>query len=159
MDKLIHKLNQDVGERTVVGVKNGIRSHTYFSDVLDIVNKAKDCDADCLVTLGAGSLTDAAKVDSLALANDATSRDELETLDPESPTYRRTLKPAKVPIIWIPTSLSADEYTSLAGTTDDKTHHKHVFEHPSMGPRLVILDPELSKTHLSEYGLVLGSGL
>ena len=41
------------------------RSHTYFSDVLDIVNKAKDCDADCLVTLGAGSLTDAAKVVSL----------------------------------------------------------------------------------------------
>ena len=146
VDRLVHKLNHDLGERTVVGVKNGIRPHTYFSDVLDIVNKAKDCDADCLVTLGAGSLTDAAKVISLALANNATSRDELETLKPDSPTYHETLKPAKVPIICIPTSLSAGEYTSIAGATDDRTHHKHAFEHPSISPRLVILDPELSKT-------------
>lgn len=146
VDRLIHKLDQDLGERTVVGVKNGIRSHTYFSDVLDIVNKSKDCDADCLVTLGAGSLTDAAKVVSLALANNATDWDELGTLHSDSPTYRKMLKPAKVPIICIPTSLSAGEYTSFAGATDDKTHHKHPFAHTSMGPRLVILDPVLSKT-------------
>ena len=146
VDKLVHKLNQEVGERTVVGVKNGIRSHTYFSDVLDIVNEAKDCDADCLVTLGASSLTDAAKVVSLALANDATNWDGLETLVLESLTDSKALKPARVPIICIPTSLSAGEYTSLVGTTDDRTHQKHAFEHPSMGPRLVILDPELSKT-------------
>lgn len=110
VDKLIHKLNQDVGDRTVVVKKIGIQSHTYLSDVLDIVNKAKDCDADCLVTLGAGSLTDAAKVVSLALANNAASRDELETLDPDSPSHRKMLKPARVPIICIPTSLSAGEY-------------------------------------------------
>ena len=146
VDRLIHKLNQGLGERTVVGVKNGIRSHTYFSDVLDIVNKAKDCNADCLVTLGAGSLTDAAKVVSLALANNATNWDEFDTLRSDSPTYRKTLQPATVPIICIPTSLSAGEYTSFAGATDDRTHHKHVFAHPSIGPRLVILDPELSKT-------------
>ena len=146
VERLIYRMNQDLGERTVVGVKNGIRPHTYFSDVLDIINKAKDCNADCLVTLGAGSLTDAAKVVSLALANNATNWNELGTLQSDSPTYRKTLKPARVPIICIPTSLSAGEYTSLAGATDDRTHHKHVFEHPSIGPRLVILDPELSKT-------------
>ncbi len=146
VDRLINILNKGLGERTVVGVKNGIRSHTYFSDVLDIVNKAKDCNADCLITLGAGSLTDAAKVVSLALANNATNLDELETLHSDSPTYRKELQPAKVPIICIPSSLSAGEYTSLAGATDDITHHKHPFEHPSIGPRLVVLDPDLSKT-------------
>ena len=146
VDRLIDTLNQDLGERTVVGVTNGIRSHTYFLDVLDIINKAKDCNADCLITLGAGSLTDAAKVVSLALANNATNVDELDTLHSDSPTYRGTLQPAKVPIICIPTSLSAGEYTSIGGATDDRTHHKHPFQHPSIGPRLVILDPELSKT-------------
>ncbi len=145
VDRLINTLNQDVGEQTVVGVKKGIRSHTYFSDVLDIVNEAKKCNTDCLVTLGAGSLTDAAKAVSLALANNATNWDELETLHSDSPTYRKTLQPAKVPIICIPTSLSAGEYTSLAGATDDQTHHKHPFQHPSIRPRLVIIDPELSK--------------
>ena len=144
--RLINALNQDAGEQTVVGVREGIRSHTYFSDVLDIVNEAQKCNADCLVTLGAGSLTDAAKVVSLALANNATNWDELETLHSDSRTYRKKLKPAKVPIICIPTSLSAGEYTSLAGATDDRTHHKHPFQHPTIGPRLVIIDPELSKT-------------
>ena len=146
VDRLIDIVNQGLGERTVVGVTNGIRSHTYFLDVLDIINKAKACNADCLITLGAGSLTDAAKVVSLALANNATNVDELDTLHSDSPTYRGTLQPAKVPIICIPTSLSAGEYTSLGGATDDRTHHKHPFQHPSIGPRLVILDPELSKT-------------
>ena len=146
VDRLIDTLNQGLGERTVVGVTNGIRSHTYFLDVLDIINKAKACNADCLITLGAGSLTDAAKVVSLALANNATNVDELDTLHSDSPTYRGTLQPAKVPIICIPTSLSAGEYTSLGGATDDRTHHKHPFQHSSIGPRLVILDPELSKT-------------
>lgn len=146
VDRLINTLNQGLGERKVVGVKNGIRPHTYFSDVLDIINKAKDCNADCLITLGAGSLTDAAKVVSLALANNATNLDELDTLHSDSPTYRKTLQPATVPIICIPTSLSAGEYTPGAGATDDRTHHKHPFVHPSIAPRLVILDPELSKT-------------
>ena len=156
VDKLIHKLNQEVGEQTVVGVKNGIRSHTYFSDVLDIVSEAEDCGADCLVTLGAGSLTDAAKVVAVALANNATSRNGLETLVLESRTNSKTLKPARVPIICVPTSLSGGEYTSLAGTTDDRTHQKHAFEHPSMGPRLVILDPELSKTTPARIWLSTG---
>ena len=146
VNRLIDTLNQGLGERTVVGVKKGIQPHTYFPDVLDIINEAKDCKADCLITLGAGSLTDAAKVVSLALANNVTSLDELDTLHWDSPTYRKTLQPAKVPIICIPTSLSAGEYTSHSGATDARTHHKHPFAHPSIRPRLVILDPELSKT-------------
>ena len=96
VDRLVNTLNQGLGERTVVGVKKGIRPHTYFSDELDIINEAKDCNADCLITLGAGSLTDAAKVVSLALANNVTNSDELDTLHWDSPTYRKTLQPAKV---------------------------------------------------------------
>ena len=107
--------------------------------------------------MGAGSLTDAAKVVSLALANNATTLDELKTLHSDSPTYRKTLQPAKLPIICIPTSLSAGEYTSLAGATDDRTHHKHPFEHPSIGPRLVILDLELSK--ITPERIWLSSGI
>ena len=34
----------------------------------------------------------------------------------------------------------------MAGATNSLTHHKHSFQHPSMGPRIIILDPELSIT-------------
>lgn len=106
--------------------------------------------ADCLVTLGAGSLTDAAKVVSLALANDATTPKDLETLYEDSPTKRQVIEAATVAIICIPTSLSAGEYTSIVGATNEKTHHKHAFTHPSIGPRLVILDPELFQANARE---------
>ena len=49
-----------------------------------------------------------------------------------------------VPIISIPTSLSAGEYSDFAGGTNDKTHRKHSFQKPLRGPRLIILDPELT---------------
>jgi alcohol dehydrogenase class IV len=47
-----------------------------------------------------------------------------------------------IPITSVPTTLSAAEYSSIAGATDDTNHYKHVFQAPS--PRLVILDPQLA---------------
>ena len=45
-----------------VGTRHGMTPHTLWSEVLEIVQDAKDVEADLLVTLGAGSLTDAAKI-------------------------------------------------------------------------------------------------
>lgn len=51
-----------------------------------------------------------------------------------------------MPIISIPTSLSAGEYSNFAGGTNDQTHRKHSFQKPLLGPRLIVLDPELTAT-------------
>jgi len=64
----------------------------------------------------------------------------------DSTTIGNPILPTKVPIVCIPTSLSAGEYTPNAGATNDETHHDHSFQHLSIGPRLIILDPELSRT-------------
>lgn len=56
---------QDVLDGTVVGVRKGIRPHTPWDDILEIVKDVKEKDADLIITLGAGSLTDGAKVISL----------------------------------------------------------------------------------------------
>lgn len=146
LSTLITALETTLGPNAVVGVKRGVKPHTHYSDILPIVSEAKAANADILVTLGGGSLTDAAKVVALALANDATTKDALESLYFDSPTSRDPLLPATVPIVCIPTSLSAGEYTPLAGATNDETKHKHSFQHPSVGPRLIILSPELSTT-------------
>lgn len=146
MDKLTSAIEDKSSNCQVVGVMKGVKSHTYYSDVLKIAKEAKETQTDCLVTLGAGSLTDAAKMVSLALANDATTVNELDTLYAISPTLRDPILTAKIPVICIPTSLSAGEYTPNAGATNDETHHKNSFQHVSMGPRLIILDPGLSRT-------------
>jgi alcohol dehydrogenase class IV len=63
---------------------------------------------------------------------------------------------SKVPIISIPTSLSAGEYSDFAGGTNDETHRKHSFQAPILGPRLIILDPELTATTPDKIWLSTG---
>ena len=71
--------------------------------------------------------------------------DDLATLA-EGPDKRDQIKAPTVPIISVPTSLSAGEYSNFAGGTNDQTNRKHSFQHPVRGPQLVILDPELAET-------------
>ena len=49
----------------IAGLRIGMKSHTYWSEVLDVARDCRACNADLIVTLGAGSLTDAAKIVSL----------------------------------------------------------------------------------------------
>jgi alcohol dehydrogenase class IV len=49
----------------VVGTRVGMKPHTLWSEILEIVAEARSSKADLLLTLGAGSLTDAAKIVSL----------------------------------------------------------------------------------------------
>lgn len=44
-----------------------MQSHTLWSEVLEIVHDARRVEADLLLTLGAGSLTDGAKVVALVI--------------------------------------------------------------------------------------------
>ena len=54
------KLQNALGSK-VVGVRKGIKPHTPWDDIVEIVNDIREKDADIIVTLGAGSLTDGAK--------------------------------------------------------------------------------------------------
>lgn len=56
---------QDALSEKVAGVRVGMKSHTYWSEVLEVARACRNCEADLIVTLGAGSLTDAAKIVSL----------------------------------------------------------------------------------------------
>lgn len=45
-----------------MGVRRGIKPHTPWDEVLEIVEEVRVKEVDVIVTLGAGSLTDGAKV-------------------------------------------------------------------------------------------------
>lgn len=80
-----------------------------------------------------------------ALANEIRTPEELGTLA-EGPNKRKNIKTPTVPIISVPTSLSAGEYSNFAGGTEDSSKRKYSFQPPIRGPELVILDPELAQT-------------
>ena len=57
----VQQLQSALGDK-VVGVRKGMTPHTLWSEILEITQEAKALHADLLITLGAGSLTDGAKI-------------------------------------------------------------------------------------------------
>jgi len=147
----------------------GMTPHTMMSEVLEVVEDARNVEADCIVTLGGGSLSDAAKLVSFvshlspilhqctnqvqALANNVHNKSDLQKLPyiGKETVYPPALA-SKIPIIYIPTSLSGGEYSVYSGTTDDETHTKYQFAHLS-NRHLSLSSPALSpeRPHLT-YG-------
>ncbi|KAL3494956.1 alcohol dehydrogenase [Aspergillus germanicus] len=131
---------------SIIGKRIGMKPHTLWSEVLEITADARACEADLILTLGGGSLTDGAKVVAFALANNAKTFEDLETLcmgKNQEPPSALDLKPSSVPIVSVPTTLSAGEYSNFAGATNDNTQRKQSFQAPSRGPQLIVLDPQL----------------
>ncbi|RMJ09232.1 hypothetical protein CDV36_011160 [Fusarium kuroshium] len=144
----LDRLTTVLGDR-VAGVRIGISPHTPIAQVLEVVEDARGRDIDCLVTLGAGSLTDAAKLVRLALANSATTEEDMNTLwgtAKSNPSLRKDIVKPTIPLIHIPTSLSGGEYQAIAGGTESQGHAKRTFHCEKVDPELVIQDPELCLT-------------
>lgn len=156
--------NSDVRDRfqkalgnKVVGVRIGMKPHTLWSEILEVLDDMRPLDVDCIVSVGAGSLTDAIKVIAWALANEVRNEDDLaELADRKSSGYTDS-KPPTIRSIAVPTSLSGGEYTSFAGATNDKTWSKELFSPPVQNPQVVVLDPEVVAT--TPVRLFLGSGI
>jgi maleylacetate reductase len=129
----------------LAGVSAKIGAHTPRMDVVAAANAARDIRADALLTLGGGSITDAAKMVALCLGNDVTAPEQLDALrariSPDGKTERPAVRPPAIRSIAIPTTLSAGEFTWFAGCTDTARRVKESFSHPLMLPQSVILDP------------------
>ncbi|KAL3481523.1 hypothetical protein BJX99DRAFT_253447 [Aspergillus californicus] len=103
---------------SLVGQRVGMKPHTLWSEVLDIAAEARACEADVFLTIGGGTLTDGAKAVVLALANSARTFDDLHSImasQTEAPARDpATSSPNYIPIISVPTTLSAAEYSCIA---------------------------------------------
>ncbi|KAI1869641.1 uncharacterized protein JN550_005622 [Neoarthrinium moseri] len=139
----VANLQAALGTR-LAGVRVGMRPHTHWGEILEMTAAARRAGADLLVTLGASSLTDAAKVIALCLANDVCTVAELEAAHPGSRTGGEEVRPPRVPVVCVPTSLSGAEYSATGGATHDGTGRKWSFAGPGVAPpALVVLDPAL----------------
>jgi alcohol dehydrogenase class IV len=141
----------------VVGTRTGFLPHTRWNQVVDCAKDCKLKNPDVIITLGAGSLTDAVKVICWMLANNVMDAETLDSMNSFNPNHREDWKPPTIRQVAIPTSLSGGEYQSIAGVTkDDGTDQKCLFTPPAMNPSLVILDPELTMTTPASIWLSTG---
>ncbi len=129
-----------------VSVISGIRAHTPRSDVVRIASALRDADA--VVSLGGGSVCDAVKAARLALANGIVDADDIDRLRhppaSEDVSDKGLNRSPTLPHLAIPTTLSASEYTSFAGVTDERGPRKEALSAIGMAPDIVILDPAMT---------------
>jgi alcohol dehydrogenase len=116
---LLDQLTTSAGTRCAA-VFRGVRQHVPWSAVTELQAEIQRVNADCLISFGGGSPIDSAKV---AIFKEV-DRDLIH--------------------IAVPTTLSAGEYTPVAGVTDEATKVKSGVSDPRILPRSVINDPALT---------------
>jgi alcohol dehydrogenase class IV len=153
---------QDALGSKIVGVRYGMAPHTPWEDVFEVVDDLKAKEPDLIVTLGGGSLADGIKLARVFVPNHITTMEgvnalyekcKISTTKQDVPT---DVKPATIPVINVPTTLSGGEFTHAGGATDLKSGHKMVLMHPSMYADLVVFDPALSLSTPERFWMSTG---
>jgi maleylacetate reductase len=156
----IAKVRQTLGAR-FAGIFDRMPPHTPRSAVIAAAAAAREAGADLLVTIGGGSVTDGGKAVQLCLANDIRTAEALDAFRPVSGPGGilgpPPSKPPSVRQITAPTTLSAGEFSAIAGVTDERRRVKELFRHPLIIPRTVVLDSAIT-LHTPEW-LWLSTGI
>jgi len=143
------------------GVFARMPPHTPRRAVIEAAAAAREAGADLIATVGGGSVTDGAKAIQLCLANDIRTPEALDDYrpvkGPDDALGPPPCKPPTVRQITVPTTLSAGEFSAIAGVTDERRRVKELFRHPQIIPRTVMLDPAIT-AHTPQW-LWLSTGI
>ena len=151
----IGKIRNALGARCVA-VFDAMPQHTPREAVIAAAEQARAAEADLIVTIGGGSITDGAKAVQLCLANNISSVDGIDTIRAVKGVVP-PIKPPTVRQVSVPTTIAGGEFTSIAGVTNSRTKVKEMLRHELAIPRAVILDPAIS-VHTPEW-LFLSTGI
>src|SRR5580704_6597967 len=151
----IAKIERALGGRCA-GIFDAMPQHTPREAVIAAAEQARAANADVIVTVGGGSITDGAKAVSLCLANDVRSVEGIDTIR----AVKGVVPPMKAPTvrqISVPTTIAGGEFTSICGITNQRTKVKEMLRHELAMPRVVILDPAMT-VHTPDW-LFLSTGI
>jgi len=124
---LLGRITRPLGDRCVL-VFAEAKQHVPSCSVTDLVRAIDRHRADCVISFGGGSPIDTVKaaIHSLIVERAAPSAGD-------GPAH-----------IAIPTTLSAGEFTAVAGITDEDTRVKRAISDARLAPRLVYMDPTVT---------------
>ena len=155
--RLVREVTSALGDRCV-GRFSDIHAHSPREAVIAGAALARSSQADHLLAIGGGSVTDATKTMLVALWRDVRDVDMLATLaSKRGAASLAVLDSDRMRMTAVPTTLSAAEFTASAGITDVQRKVKLSFAHPKMAPLAAIIDP--AATLETPMELMLSTGM
>jgi alcohol dehydrogenase len=138
--RLVATLKAALG-KTLVASFDSIPEHSGTKVVTQGAETAADARADLLLAVGGGSASDTAKAIAILLAEGGPLSRHHTVFVPPDRYVQQPLPHPKLPIIVIPTTLSAAEVTPGLGIRDEENGKKLLFWDLKLTPRLILLDP------------------
>jgi maleylacetate reductase len=151
----IEKIRNSLGSRCAATF-DAMPPHTPREAVIAAAERARAANADLIVTVGGGSITDGAKAVQICLANGVRSVDDIDRVRSNKGVVPPMTAPS-VRQISVPTTIAGGEFSALAGVTNQRTKVKELLRHDLVMPRAVILDPAVTR-HTPEW-LWLSTGI
>jgi maleylacetate reductase len=151
----IEKIRQALGSRCMATF-DAMPPHTPREAVIAAAEQARSSNADLIVTVGGGSITDGAKAVQLCLANHVRTVEDVDKIR----ARKGVAPPMNAPTvrqISVPTTIAGGEFSAIAGVTNAAIKVKEMLRHELVMPRAVILDPALT-VHTPEW-LFLSTGI
>ena len=152
---VIENIRRALGPR-YAATFDAMSPHTPRAAVIAATEQARAANADLIVTVGGGSITDGAKAVQLCLANDIRNPDDIDRIRARNGVPPPMTAPT-VRQISAPTTIAGGDFSPSAGVTNEKTKVKEMVRHRLTMPRAVILDPALG-AHTPEW-LWLSTGI
>jgi maleylacetate reductase len=156
----IQRIRDALGNK-VAATYDGMPPHAPRAAVLEAAAMARDADADLVVTVGGGSVTDAGKIVTICLKHNIRTHDDFDAYRVYVNDAGEVVKPVfdapDVRVVICPTTLSGGEFNPLSGATDEVAKLKQGYEQRLMAPVTVVLDPALT-VHTPEW-LWLSTGV
>lgn len=141
---------------------DAISAHSPRTAVIEGAASIRAAGADRVLAIGGGSVIDATKVMLQCLWYGIDSVDALDSIvggrhAAGAGSSDWDLDPQRLRMIAIPTTLSAAEFSHVAGVTDTRSGVKQAYMHPLAVPVAVILDP--AATLATPMELLLSTGV
>jgi maleylacetate reductase len=151
----IEKIRTALGPRCV-GTFDAMPPHTPRTAVIAAAEQARAANADLIVTVGGGSITDGAKAVQLCLANNVRAVEDIDRIRAIK-GVAPVMNPPVLRQISVPTTIAGGEFSAIAGVTDERSKIKEMLRHDLVMPRAAILDPAVT-VHTPQW-LFLSTGI
>ena len=143
----VRRINEGLGDLSA-GVYSGLIQRAPLSTAIEAANMAVANGVDTLVGLGGSTISDAARMIAVLMAEGITTVDRLRQLgEDQDMVLEPNLDGKSLPLqVSIPTTLSAGEFNMGGGNVlDDQAGHKIRVRHPRLYADLIMLDPVMTK--------------